>query len=115
MVIANKWLLNEAPDLPLLLLWLQLVVAVILILVCHGSGLIRFSNENVDEIRPLNYSPNFIVRFLQRIWHRYIPTTDLETAKKLTPLIAVNVVGLSLNTLCLKTIDASLYQVPRVY
>lgn len=40
-----------------------------------------------------------------------IPPLEWSICKKLGPLIAINVVGLSFNTLCLKFVDASFFQV----
>lgn len=43
-----------------------------------------------------------------------IPKLDAQSAKKLTPLILVNVIGLVFNTLCLRGVDASFFQVRKV-
>ena len=40
-----------------------------------------------------------------------LPPLDTKVCRALTPLVAVNVVGLSLNTLCLHYVQASFYQV----
>lgn len=40
-----------------------------------------------------------------------IPKLELETAKKLTPVILVNIIGLVFNTLCLRDVEASFFQV----
>ncbi|KAK9729368.1 hypothetical protein K7432_000333 [Basidiobolus ranarum] len=42
-----------------------------------------------------------------------IPKLNLRTCISLTPLITINVVGLTFNTLCLQYLDASFYQVAR--
>ncbi|KAI8610378.1 hypothetical protein BC830DRAFT_1146042 [Chytriomyces sp. MP71] len=82
MVLVNKAVLN-AVDLPLIFLWLQLVVAVLLLLAFSATGMVTFQTLS--------------------------PTK--RTA--IMPLIVVNVVGLTLNTYCLKYVDASFYQVAR--
>lgn len=43
-----------------------------------------------------------------------MPPLDQAVGGRLTPLILINVVGLSLNTLCLNYVQASFYQVGRV-
>jgi GDP-fucose transporter C1 len=68
--------------LPLLFLLLQLLIAVILL---HVSAV-----------------------FIARV---EIPKLELETAKKLTPVILVNIIGLVFNTLCLRDVEASFFQV----
>ena len=42
-----------------------------------------------------------------------LPPLDWAVCRALTPLVAINVVGLSLNTLCLHYVQASFYQVAR--
>ena len=42
-----------------------------------------------------------------------IPKLELETAKKLTPVILVNIIGLVFNTLCLRGVEASFFQIAR--
>jgi len=42
-----------------------------------------------------------------------IPELRLSTCKGLTPLIAINCIGLAFNTYCLQFVDASFYQVAR--
>lgn len=44
-----------------------------------------------------------------------MPPLDQAVCGQLTPLILINVVGLSLNTLCLNYVQASFYQVGRVH
>jgi GDP-fucose transporter C1 len=78
----NKAVLNGSPDLPLLFLLLQLLIAVLL----------------------LHVAAAFIARV-------EIPKLELETAKKLTPVVLVNVIGLVFNTLCLRDVEASFFQV----
>lgn len=40
-----------------------------------------------------------------------IPLLDVQVAKKLTPVVLVNVIGLVFNTLCLRDVEASFFQV----
>lgn len=42
-----------------------------------------------------------------------LPRWDWETVRKLYPMIALNVLGLVVNNLCLQYVDASFYQVAR--
>lgn len=78
--------MNTSPDLPLLFLLVQLAIAVILL---HGSALLTPRVE--------------------------IPTLDAQTAYKLAPVVFVNIVGLVFNTLCLRDVDASFFQVCASY
>jgi solute carrier family 35 (GDP-fucose transporter), member C1 len=82
MVFVNKAVLNHTPELPLLFLFNQMIVAVILL---HLSA-----------------------AFSSRI---EIPRLDLSVAKKLIPVVLVNIVGLIFNTLCLRGVEASFFQV----
>ncbi|RIA96487.1 triose-phosphate transporter family-domain-containing protein [Glomus cerebriforme] len=70
-------------SLPFTLLWFQVIVAVILL---HFSS---------------------IFNILQ------LPTIEKEKCAGLLPLIVINVLGLSFNTVCLQYVDASFYQVAR--
>ncbi|KIJ59886.1 hypothetical protein HYDPIDRAFT_32761 [Hydnomerulius pinastri MD-312] len=83
MVMANKWVLKTTSA-PLFFLFAQLVIAVVLFLVSHLTGLIQV---------PL-----------------YI---DWQLIQGLAPMIALNVVGLSFSNYTLKYVDASFYQVAR--
>ncbi|CCM03130.1 uncharacterized protein FIBRA_05251 [Fibroporia radiculosa] len=84
MVFVNKTVLNNAPELPLMFLFLQLVIAVILL------------------------------RLTARFTHRVeIPDFDWSTAKQLTPVTLVNVIGLVFNIYCLRGVDASFFQIAR--
>ena len=78
----NKAVLITSPDLPLLFLLIQLSIAVVLL---HAAALI---SKRVE-----------------------IPTMDINVAKKLVPVILVNVIGLVFNTLCLRDVEASFFQV----
>jgi len=84
MVFVNKAVLNSAPDLPMLFLFIQLVLAVVLL---HASALTTSKIE--------------------------IPKLELRTAKKLTPVTLVNVIGLVFNILCLRGVEASFFQIAR--
>jgi GDP-fucose transporter C1 len=84
MVFVNKAVLNSSPELPLLFLLLQLMLAVILL---HLAALVS------DRVE--------------------IPKLEVESAKKLTPVILVNVIGLVFNTLCLRDVEASFFQIAR--
>ena len=75
-------MLNSSPDLPLLFLFIQMVFAVVLL---HGAA---FVTPKVE-----------------------IPRLELATAKKLTPVVLVNIIGLVFNTLCLRDVKASFFQV----
>ena len=77
-------MLNAAPDLPLLYLFNQLLIAVILL---HGASSLTSKVQ--------------------------IPKLDVQTAKKLTPVVTVNIVGLVFNTLCLRSVEASFFQIAR--
>ena len=85
MVFVNKAVLNSSPDLPLLFLFFQMLIAVGLL---HLTAAIFPSR--VD-----------------------LPKLSSESAKKLAPVITVNIVGLIFNTLCLRDVDASFFQIAR--
>jgi GDP-fucose transporter C1 len=40
-----------------------------------------------------------------------IPALDVHVAKKLIPVVSVNIIGLIFNTLCLRDVEASFFQV----
>jgi GDP-fucose transporter C1 len=84
MVFVNKAVLNGSPDLPLLFLLLQLLIAVLLL---HVAAV-----------------------FITRV---EIPKLEFGTAKKLTPVVLVNIIGLIFNTLCLRDVEASFFQIAR--
>ncbi|KAI0715411.1 hypothetical protein C8Q76DRAFT_730628 [Earliella scabrosa] len=84
MVFVNKAVLNSSPDLPLLFLLIQLVLAVVLL---HGAARITPKVE--------------------------IPRLEMQTAKKLAPVTIVNVTGLVFNILCLRGVEASFFQIAR--
>lgn len=80
-ICSNKAVLNDSPDLPLLFLLLQLLIAVVLL---HASAAVSKRIE--------------------------IPKLDREVGKKLVPVVLVNVIGLVFNTLCLRDVEASFFQ-----
>jgi len=84
MVFVNKAVLISNPDLPLLYLLNQLIIAVILL---HGGAFITSQIE--------------------------IPKLDPTSAKKLFPVVSVNIIGLAFNTLCLRGVEASFFQIAR--
>ncbi|KAJ3998541.1 hypothetical protein F5050DRAFT_1710470 [Lentinula boryana] len=83
MVFVNKAVLSSSPDLPLLFLLIQLLIAVVLL---HISAAIFRRVE--------------------------IPKLNWQTARDLTPVVLVNVIGLVFNTLCLRGVEASFFQFP---
>lgn len=74
-------MLNSSPDLPLVFLFIQLVMAVLLL---HATA---FLTSKVE-----------------------IPAMDWAVAKKLLPVVTVNIIGLVFNTLCLRDVEASFFQ-----
>lgn len=82
MVLLNKAILKQT-GLPLIFLWGQLVVAVLILFLSHLVGLLA------------------------------LPPVTWQIFWSLLPLTSINVLGLALNTLCLHNIDAMLYQVAR--
>ncbi|KAG0257279.1 hypothetical protein BG011_004046 [Mortierella polycephala] len=82
MVSVNKWALN-ALKLPWVLLWCQMLIAVVLLKITDAAGLLK------------------------------MPVIKKDVAKALIPLIAINVLGLGVNTLCLVYVDTSFYQIAR--
>lgn len=84
MVFVNKAVLNSSPDLPLLFLLLQLIIAVVLL---HASAAVTSRVE--------------------------LPKLELQTARNLIPVVSVNIIGLVFNTLCLRGVEASFFQIAR--
>lgn len=84
MVIYNKVILNQIGGFPLTFLCGQLFVA-------------------VAVLRPL----------IQMGIFGHVPSLTMADLKELSPLISINVFGLCMNTLCLKYVDAMMYQVAR--
>ncbi|KAK0208749.1 hypothetical protein DFS33DRAFT_470977 [Desarmillaria ectypa] len=84
MVFVNKAVLNSSPDLPLLFLFIQLLIAVALL---HVSALVSTKIQ--------------------------LPKLDPIVAKKLIPVVSINIIGLVFNTLCLRDVEASFFQIAR--
>ena len=80
MVMLNKFVLQNN-NTPFILLWSQLVIAIILLQIMSLLNVIK------------------------------IPHIRYKESQNLLPLILVNAIGLSANTFCLQYVDASLYQV----
>ena len=76
-------MLNSTPELPLFFLLLQMLIAVVLL---HASAAVW--NNSIK-----------------------IPAWDVDVARKLVPVVAVNIIGLVFNTLCLREVEASFFQV----
>ncbi|KAF8337066.1 uncharacterized protein EI90DRAFT_3044767 [Cantharellus anzutake] len=83
MILANKWVLNKT-DVPCFFLFMQLSIAVVLLVISHYFKLIHLTLR-----------------------------LDPTTVKALAPMISINVLGLNFNNLTLKFVDASFYQVAR--
>ncbi|KAF9074845.1 hypothetical protein BDP27DRAFT_1316064 [Rhodocollybia butyracea] len=84
MVFVNKAVLSNSPDLPLLFLLVQLIIAVVLLHISAG--------------------------IFKRV---EIPRFNWVVAKKLVPVVLVNIIGLVFNTLCLRGVEASYFQIAR--
>ncbi|KAL1412682.1 hypothetical protein Q8F55_000429 [Vanrija albida] len=84
MVIVNKWVLKSS-DLPLTFLFLQLLIAVVLLYAWGGTSRTAWS----------------------------VPRWSKDMVGKMLPVAAVNVVGLAFNIYCLRIVDASYFQVAR--
>ncbi|KAF9584889.1 hypothetical protein BGW38_004794 [Lunasporangiospora selenospora] len=82
MVSVNKWALNTL-EVPWLLLWCQMAIAVLLLKGTDSLGLMK------------------------------MPRLQKDISKALIPLIAINVLGLGVNTLCLVYVETSFYQIAR--
>jgi len=86
MVFVNKAVLNSSPTLPFSFLLIQLLIAVALL---HLTALLFPTKVEI---------PN--------IW-------DLQKARQLLVIVGVSVVTLVFNTLCLRDVDASFFQIAR--
>ncbi|CUA72484.1 GDP-fucose transporter 1 [Rhizoctonia solani] len=84
MVFVNKLVLNAAPELPVLFLFNQMLIAV---------ALLHLSAAMSPRVK--------------------IPSWDYSVAKGLFPVVSVNAVGLVWNTLCLRAVDTSYFQIAR--
>ncbi|KAI9184289.1 hypothetical protein H9P43_003342 [Blastocladiella emersonii ATCC 22665] len=83
MVLANKSVLNAVPDLPLVFLLGQLIMAVVML---RGASVARFIT---------------------------LPALTAASCREVMSVSVLNVVTLALNTYCLRAVDASLFQVAR--
>jgi GDP-fucose transporter C1 len=92
MVFVNKAVLNKAPTLPVTFLLAQLSISVILL---HVSALI---------------SPT-VAKDIPR-WDQIWPQTK-QKWQGLWKVVSVNAIGLLFNTLCLRDVDASFFQIAR--
>jgi len=93
MVFVNKAVLNNTPDLPFSFLFIQLVIAVILL---HLLSFI--SSTSIGSAMK---------------GHVELPELDLQTAKELAPFHLTGLMTLVFNTLCLKNVDASFFPIAR--
>ncbi|KAL0573473.1 hypothetical protein V5O48_008481 [Marasmius crinis-equi] len=84
MVFVNKMVLNAAPNLTVLFMFFQSTTTVLLLI-----------------------ATSFITSLVQ------LPTLDITTARKLTPLILVDTAGFVFNALCLRDVEAAFYQIAR--
>lgn len=84
MVFVNKAVLNNAPNLTILFMFFQSATTVLLL--------------------------NFTSLFTS---HVEIPSFNVTTARKLTPLILVDASGFVFNALCLRDVEAAFYQIAR--
>lgn len=108
MVFVNKAVLNSTPDLPFSFLvsilrlvgyhvltmplkFIQLVIAVLLLHLCA-----LVSSTPLGRLLPGKLET---------------PAFDFGTITKLLPLVIVGVVGLVFNTLCLRNVETSFFQV----
>jgi len=96
MVFVNKAVLNSTPDLPFSFLFIQLSIAVILL---HLTSFL-VHHTSVGRLVPVGSKIE-------------LPTLDWTTAVRLAPLITIAITGLIFNTLCLRNVDASFFQIAR--
>jgi GDP-fucose transporter C1 len=74
--------LNDAPDLPLIFMLLQCLSTV---------GLLTLTSKFTDKVQ--------------------VPQIEMRTAKQLAPLFVIDVAGFVFNTLCLRDVEATFFQV----
>ncbi|KAF8317109.1 hypothetical protein DL93DRAFT_2055818, partial [Clavulina sp. PMI_390] len=91
MVFVNKAVLNSTPELPFTFLFIQLVIAVILLHLL--AWVVPSGNSWKSKVA--------------------IPEITAETAYKLLPVVSIGIVALVFNTLCLRNVDASFFQIAR--
>ncbi|KAJ7597466.1 hypothetical protein C8J56DRAFT_920154 [Mycena floridula] len=87
MVMVNKTVLISSPGLPLVFITIQTMLAIVLL---HVTSALSSRIE----------LPKF-------------EANQLDVARKLAPVLAVCVVGLVFNTLCLRDVEASFFQIAR--
>ncbi|KAG8881989.1 hypothetical protein FRB97_008857 [Tulasnella sp. 331] len=83
---SNKAVLNSSPNLPLLMLLIQFLIAIFCL---HLSALLT---PRIEIPRKM---------------------LSIEKFKQLIPILLTNVIGLTFNTLCLRGVDASFFQIAR--
>jgi len=93
MVFVNKAVLISTPDLPLTFLFIQLALAVVLL---HLASLVASGFPDSEYARKLE-----------------LPSLSWSVSWKLLPVVSVNIIGLVFNTLCLRDVDASFFQIAR--
>lgn len=93
MVLVNKAVLDNAPDLPFTFLFIQLSIAVILLHLTSSFSSTRLGGLVMGKVE--------------------LPTFDAQIIRKLMPFAVVGIVALIFNTLCLKDVDASFFQIAR--
>ncbi|KAF8317105.1 hypothetical protein DL93DRAFT_2077258 [Clavulina sp. PMI_390] len=91
MVFVNKAVLNSTPELPFTFLFIQLAIAVVLL---HALAWIVPKDSSFKPLVAL-------------------PEVTAETAYKLLPTVSVGIIALVFNTLCLRNVDASFFQIAR--
>jgi len=92
MVFVNKAVLNSSPTLPVTFLIVQLTMAVILL---HVSTL--FSPKVAKDVPK---------------WNEVVPHAK-QKWRSLWKVVSVNAIGLLFNTLCLRDVDATFFQIAR--
>ncbi|KAJ7856727.1 hypothetical protein B0H14DRAFT_3085313 [Mycena olivaceomarginata] len=93
MIIINKAVLNNTPDLPFTLLFIQCLIAVLLL------RLLSWVNTtSLRRVNPIDWET---------------PKIHHGVMVDLFPYFAVGISGLVFNTLCLTNVDASFFQIAR--
>ncbi|KAF8327288.1 uncharacterized protein EI90DRAFT_2928772 [Cantharellus anzutake] len=94
MVFVNKVVLNSTPNLPFSLLLVQTFICIALLHVCKW----------------ITQTPGFS-SYLP--FHAELPEIDLRGFYTLAPVSLIGIAGIIFNTLCLKDVDASFFQIAR--
>ncbi|KAJ7471225.1 hypothetical protein B0H11DRAFT_2196341 [Mycena galericulata] len=93
MVLVNKAVLNEAPDLPFTFLFIQVFIAVLLL------RLYAFiSRTSFKAMLPVEFE---------------LPMFNRETIMSILPYMTVGITGLIFNTFCLANVDTAFFQIAR--